>query len=73
MNALNSFQSVLENSVIAGHKSEFLSRGYILNNEYGRTAELNTVVGWRVVDFNLLCAQIGRHKDPTPTMITLEV
>ena len=71
--AFISIQTVMGDIVIGGWKRDFLARVYLVDDKDGRTAELNACVGGSVSEINPLCACIGPHVNPTPTMITQDV
>ena len=71
--AFSSFYAIAKNIVNNGRKKDFLPRGYILNDIDDRTTELNMFMGANVLDFMLIFACDGRHKNSTTAMATQDV
>ena len=66
----DSFEAIVEDLVNCNRKKEFLSRGYILDDDDGRTTEMNKFTEGKILDLMLVCSCIGRHTHFTPAMIS---
>jgi hypothetical protein len=49
---------------------EFFSRGYLLDDDDGKTVAMNAFTGGEILHMMIICRCVGRHVNPTLAMVT---